>query len=321
MQLSEKQAVAYAWEAIRGRREPLSIDEQFLKAASYAKQHNFKLLAKFQERIDVKKGKLTQFAKALELCKKNNALLIIPALSNLLSNAEFATQLQESNINFICLDNQAVNKDSLTAIIAYTQHLHKTHSQSIKEGLSKTDAALGNPRALELITSINQTKVAKAVLFALVLQPIVNEYEAEGLSQRKIVDLLNQEGYTAPEGGNWVLSQYQKVLARIKTNELALNIRPILEEMRQQGASDEEIVAKLNAGLIKPHGEQNWDVKVLNKVRKRLQTIVHVVKLCKVIEENHALLSDFINQGLSKEEIADELNKRGVPYPEKGDEL
>ena len=40
-----------------------------------------------------------------------------------------------------------------------------------------------------------------------------------------MVKYLNDEGFTAPEGGRWVLSQLQKVLERVKLNELAQNVR------------------------------------------------------------------------------------------------
>ena len=76
-----------------------------------------------------------------------------------------------------------------------------------------TSVPLGNPHAKKQIAAVNAVKKDYAYLYALMLEPVINA--KAGLSQRKMVEYLNNEGIHAHEGGNWVLSQYQKVLHRI----------------------------------------------------------------------------------------------------------
>ena len=91
---------------------------------------------------------------------------------------------------------------------------------------------LGNPNAAREIAKVNRIKVENAVLFALIMHPLIAQMLKEGLSQRKMVDRLNELGFTAPEGGKWVLSQFQKVLDRVKANELAMKVSDDLEKYR-----------------------------------------------------------------------------------------
>lgn len=201
------------------------------------------------------------------------------------------------------------------AIAAYANKIRKAHSASIKEGLSKTDAPLGNPNAVEVISKVNKIKVEGAVLFALALAPIIEKYEKEGLSQRKIVDKLNHENYMAPEGGKWVLSQYQKVLSRIRTNEVALKLDEKLDEYKSQGYTDQQIIENLNQNnyIPLPNNEQ-WNKSYLDSIKKRLQVIKHVVNLYKVLDSIGDLLEQFQEDNLSYKQIANELNKRGIDF-------
>jgi hypothetical protein len=96
----------------------------------------------------------------------------------------------------------------------------KLHGQLIREGLKMTSAKSGNPNAAEVISKVNKPKIDVAIVFADLLQPIIADYKRKGYSQRQMVKTLNEEGFTAPEGGKWVLSQLQKVLDRVRLNEV-----------------------------------------------------------------------------------------------------
>lgn len=100
----------------------------------------------------------------------------------------------------------------------------KQHSLRIKEALQQTEVPLGNPQAREQLAKINNQKKDRALMFAMMMQPIANHYRRKCVSQRKLVCLLNEHNICAPEGGRWVLSQLQKTLKRIDY----LNILEIL---------------------------------------------------------------------------------------------
>ncbi len=311
----QEKLVGYSWQTSPMRVTIDSIEQQNTSVRQYAADNQKELIEQFSEVYEIKPSDFNELKKAINLSLEKDAILVIAVLGNLLGYSDFADLLLTPNLKFICLDNTAVSPANLPAIVSYAQQVKRAHSESIKEGLSRTISPLGNPNALQIINKVNKIKVENAVLFSLALQPIIAQYESEGLSQRKIVEKLNDDGYTAPEGGQWVLSQFQKVLERIKTNELALDLAPKLEEYKNNGLNNAEIAEKLNEGRIFPHRLDKWDEKAVNSVRKRLQIIKSVIKLYQLIESIEPLLAEFEDQNLSYQEIADELNKRGIEFP------
>lgn len=89
-------------------------------------------------------------------------------------------------------------------------------NEKIRQTLSHiSDIPLGNPHAREQLQKINTRKKAHAIMFAMLLQPIIDIYRNQDLSQRAMVELLNDQNICAYAGGTWVLSQLQKVITRI----------------------------------------------------------------------------------------------------------
>jgi DNA invertase Pin-like site-specific DNA recombinase len=70
---------------------------------------------------------------------------------------------------------------------------------------------LGNPR----LHLINQEKTRKAEIFAESLRPFLQECVAKGLSQRQIMNELNQRAISTSTGKEWKLIQLQRTLNRL----------------------------------------------------------------------------------------------------------
>ena len=189
-----------------------------------------KIVSTFTEVLENRRpSKWSQLQKAILCCKEKNATLIIGELGTLTSKESFVNILLTAKINFYCCDQPFVNQDILDALYKHSQVQKKVHSRLIREGLGKTSAKSGNPNAAEVIGKVNKPKIDAAIVFAFLLQPIVAHYKQQGYSQRQMVKSLNEEGFTAPEGGKWVLSQLQKVLDRVKINEVVMQIKPIVD--------------------------------------------------------------------------------------------
>lgn len=275
------------------------------------------VLAEYIEHHDKKHRELREFRKALQHAKQSGATLIIPQLQNLTRFESFTKPLLEADIEFYCLDQPRVNRMTLGAVVENIRFLREKHSRLISEGLARTMAQLGNPNALQEITKVNKPKTESAVLFALILSPIIAYYRMQGYSQRRMAQTLNDEGFSAPEGGHWVLSQLQKVLDRVDMNDIALTLCATLDEFAQKGYNNAQIAKGLTAMRAKSPGRKPWDDYLVEKVRERLHTIREIAGFNEFVVLVYPHMQKFQATGLSDEEIAARLNQEGVEIPER----
>ena len=271
----------------------------------------------FTEGVERKSKRLPMLDQAIATCKENSGILVIPELKDLVRNESLSAKLINSELIFNCLDQPSINKETLPALAETFSQLRLRHSQRIRQALQQTVAKLGNPNALKEITKVNKPKQENAVMFALLLAPIIDHYRHQGFSQRKIVDTLNQEGFLAPEGGQWVLSQLQKVLERIEYNRVALNLQPTLAEFAAKDYSIEQQLKALTAMQAKTPNRKPWDNELLIKVKERQQMIVDVLAFNDFVIEVLPKIANYQADGLSDEEIANDLNTQGVVIPQR----
>lgn len=306
-------AVGYCWQAENSA--PLegmqTLEQQKQAIIQYCAEHK-EVLRYFSETHDKKHRELPQFLLAVSMAKTEGAELVIAQLQNLTRFETFTQPLLASKVKFHCLDQPLVNDTTLLAVVENVRYLRERHSRRIREGLYQTLSQLGNPHALQEITKVNKPKTESAVLFALVLAPIIAYYRIQGYSQRKMVQVLNEEGFLAPEGGPWVLSQLQKVLERVDMNNLALDLTDTLDEFAQKKLTHEQMVKTLKA--MRP-GKENWDEQLLNKVIERLDSIREILDFNQFVLETYARILELQESGLSYSDIADKLNESKVPLP------
>ena len=205
--------------------------------------------------------------------KENQAKLLIAELGTLTNKESFVNILLHCEINFCCIDQPFVDHTILEALYKHSRIQKQVHGRLIKAGLEKTSAKSGNPHAAEVISQVNKPKIDAAIIFAFLLQPIIVHYKEQGFSQRQMVKSLNEEGFTAPEGGRWVLSQLQKVLDRVKLNEVVTQIKALIESLLVQQKNNQEIAEELNLQQIPALKKSSWDEVQVAKVLFRLEQI------------------------------------------------
>lgn len=258
-----------------------------------------------------------ELKKAVDYCVTHHCHLIIAEIGNLVRDESFIQPLlsfiddnttastPSFKTDLYCCDQPFINRGNFLAFSAQAKQKKILHGQLIKAGLSRTTAKSGNPHAAEIINQVNKPKIENAILFALLLQPIVAGYQAHNFAQRKMVAALNKEGFMAPEGGCWVLSQLQKVLERIKFNETALKLQILLEEYHRQGIGTEQIAANLNNQKLLPLCGKEWTVDLVVKLKERLEQIISIINLNDFIIEILPLLEkhrvDEFNDKIFKE--------------------
>jgi DNA invertase Pin-like site-specific DNA recombinase len=258
-------------------------------------------------------AKWPQLQKAVDACKRRNATLLIAELGNLTNNETFTHHLLGSGIKFHCLDQPFVNQTILEALSKHAQVQRKLHGKLIRQGLKLTSAKSGNPNAAEVISKVNKPKIDTAIVFAFLLQLIIQDYRRKGYSQRQMVKTLNDEGFTAPEGGKWVLSQLQKVLDRVRLNEIATEVQPLLEALVLDGKTPAEIAEALNAKAIPALKKGLWDEAQVKKLDDRIKQIQEIVLINRFVLNLLPVLHEYCRQGLTPVEMLQECYKAGIP--------
>src|SRR5271165_985740 len=82
----------------------LGMDAQKQAVASYLDGGDWELLAEFAEVETGKRNNRQELAKALALCRKEKAILLIAKLDRLARNAAFLLNLRDSGVDFIAVD-------------------------------------------------------------------------------------------------------------------------------------------------------------------------------------------------------------------------
>lgn len=202
----------------------LGLEAQQAAVSSYLNGGSCELVAEFQE-VETGKGsdalsRRPQLKAALDSCRKYGATLIIAKLDRLARNVHFVSGLMESKVRFVACDMPEANELTIHIMAAFAEHEAKRISQRTKDALAVAKArgtVLGRAGAANLRSNIEERQQA-AIDFAERLCPLLESMKARGLSQRKMVDELNNIGVPAPKGGVWRLSQVQRIIKRQPEN-------------------------------------------------------------------------------------------------------
>lgn len=102
---------------------------------------------------------------------------------------------------------------------AFAEHEARRISERTKDALAmakKRGVALGAAGAANLKPNVEERQ-ANAVAFAEKLRGQIDGFNLRQLSQRQMVDELNQLGIPTARGGTWSLVQLQRVIARLNS--------------------------------------------------------------------------------------------------------
>lgn len=267
-----------------------------------------KLIASYMEVYSTKKTfRWEQLQQAIAKSKHSKAVLIIAELGSYPQSDLFAKLLIDSQVNFYCCDMPFVNSKNIGVINQYLSHMRTYHGEKIKKGLKNTPLRSGNPNAALVIKKINKPKINVSILFALMLNVFVAKFKKDNLSQRQMCKKLNEIGFMAPEGGIWVLSQFQKIIKRINLNNLAYSYGAAIKELKEHDLDIAKIVAKLKLSA----SDISWDPKLVDEVYSRYLQLLEINNLLEFI----SVISD-ITRGITSEKqikiLVDDLRRSGL---------
>jgi DNA invertase Pin-like site-specific DNA recombinase len=210
----------------------LGLEAQQAAVANYLNGGAWDLVAEF---VETETGKWAdalarrpQLRAALEACRKSGARLLIAKLDRLARNVHFITGLMEASrgngknaVKFVACDMPDANDLTIHLMAAFAEHEAKRISERTKEALAmakKRGVVLGAAGAANLKPNIAARKES-ADAFAERLRGQIDGFKLRELSQRQMVDELNQLGIRTARGGAWSLVQLQRVIDRQKCND------------------------------------------------------------------------------------------------------
>jgi DNA invertase Pin-like site-specific DNA recombinase len=197
----------------------LGLEAQRKAVADYLNGGKWALAA---EMVEVESGKRSdnrpELHKALALCKKLKAKLIVAKLDRLARNVHFISGLMQSGVDFVAVDFPYVNKLTVHILAAVAEHEREMISERTKAALAAAKARgqkLGGPKLKEAQRSGQEGNRKAADRFAANVRPIIEGIRASGaVSLRAIAKALNARGVATARGGVWTPVQVTAVLRR-----------------------------------------------------------------------------------------------------------
>lgn len=201
----------------------LGLEAQQSAVRDYLNGGNWELLAEYTE-VESGKGsnaldKRPALKEAIAFAKKNKARIIIAKIDRLSRNVHFLTGLMESKIQFVAVDMPEANELTTHIMAAFAQNEAKRISERTKEALAAAKSRgviLGKPENLQKGCTQNKEK---ALVFASKIKPMIQALQRDGLTQRAMVQRLNDLGIKTAENAEWRLLTLQRVLKRINSVE------------------------------------------------------------------------------------------------------
>ena len=159
-----------------------------------------------------------ELARALALCKKESATLVVAKLDRLSRNASFLLSLQAANVDFVCCDCPNVDRFTCGILALVAQREREMISERTKAALAavkRRGVKLGTKtpdRQVELMVAASRKAKAD---FAKTVRPIVDEIKDAGCTTlQEIADCLNRRGIATRRGnGVWHPSTVRSLIA------------------------------------------------------------------------------------------------------------
>ena len=196
----------------------LGMDAQKDAIQKFLNGGDWHLVAEFSEVESGKQTNRPQMQKAIELCRKEKATLLIAKLDRLSRNAAFLLNLQESGIKFIAADMPHADNFTVGILAMVAQKERELISVRTRAGLAaakRRGTKLGNPKPARAIKMAVRRNGELADTFAKDIQGTIKEIRKAGMtSLRKIAHCLNVRGFKTRNGNMFKAQTVKNLVAR-----------------------------------------------------------------------------------------------------------
>lgn len=121
------------------------------------------VIASFTDIESGKNDNRVELLKAIDLCKKENAILVIAKLDRLSRNLTFITSLMDNKIQFVCCDMPTANEFTIHIFAALAQQERKMISERTKAALQAKKAQGIKLGTKENLTAAGQQKAVESI--------------------------------------------------------------------------------------------------------------------------------------------------------------
>lgn len=198
----------------------LGLEAQQASVTTYAQAHGMSIVQTFTEvETGTRKRRRPELEAALEVARREGAVLLIAKLDRLSRNLAFTANLLESGVDFRAVDMPNADRMTLQMFAVVAEKEAELISRRTREALAARKARglpLGNSSNLtpearakgpQAQREAARTATQQAGAFAQTLR-------AQGLALGKIAATLNSAGFRTRRGTLWTAIQVKRVLDR-----------------------------------------------------------------------------------------------------------
>lgn len=193
----------------------LGLSAQRQTISDYLTAHGGELIEEVQEVQSGGRDNRPELKRALDLCRKHEAVLLLPKLDRLSRRVSFISRLMESNIKFVVADMPNASDFSLHVYAALAQEERRLIGERTRKALAAAKAK--GTRLGTYGATLAKHNHDAALTFSMSLRDIINDIRASGhRTTRAVCDELNRRKIATFRGiGQWHLPATHKLLKRI----------------------------------------------------------------------------------------------------------
>lgn len=195
----------------------LGMDAQRTAVQNFLHGGTWELIGEFAEVESGKRKQRPEMDKAIALCRKTKAKLLIAKLDRLARNATFLFNLRDSGVDFVAVDMPHADKFTVGIMALVAEKERDMISQRTKDGLAaakRRGTKLGNPKLDKARVLARAAIQRKATEHAAKLAPVIKEIRKAGVtSLRGIAQCLNARGCSTPNGKEFAAQSVKNALA------------------------------------------------------------------------------------------------------------
>jgi DNA invertase Pin-like site-specific DNA recombinase len=192
----------------------LGLEAQRKSITDYLNGGRWMLVGEFTEIETGKRSDRPELQKALALCRRRKAKLVIAKLDRLSRNVAFIATLMDAGVEFVAVDNPHATKLTIHILAAVAEHEREMIAARTKAALQAAKARgvrLGRNGAERLAPMYREQAAKRAGALA----PTLQEMRSRGLSARAMARELNERSVLPPRGKSWHAVTVLRVLNRI----------------------------------------------------------------------------------------------------------
>lgn len=201
-------------QGIRG----LGIQAQRAAVLAYLDGGKWQLVAEHVEQESGRNSDRPELAKAIALCKKLKATLVIAKLDRLARNVAFISDLMERKVPFVACDMPNATPFMLHIYAAVAEEEARAISARTRAAMAAAKARgkkFGSPTFAQTRPLGHAANRKAADKFAANIKPIIAQIRSSGItSLRGVAAALAARGVPTARGGQWNAMQVSNILRR-----------------------------------------------------------------------------------------------------------